>query len=83
MKSYFDSTVSKRENEMLTLAIKYVENLQEIKHDGISSSNVSAVRKAKKQINIAAQRDANLPQTKVISCIFKANDDLRQDILAL
>jgi hypothetical protein len=54
MKSYFESGISKRENEMLTLAIKYIENLQEIKPDGIRESQLTTYRKAKKQIKIAA-----------------------------
>lgn len=35
-------------------------------------------------MSLVAPREAQQgPSTKVISCIFKANDDLRQDILAL
>jgi hypothetical protein len=62
---------------MLSLAIKYVENLQEVKLDGALPRKTTLA----KQRSIVTQ--AQPRATKVISCIFKANDDLRQDILAL
>ena len=46
---------------MLSLAIKYVENLQEVKRDGITASavnsNVRKMSKLRSQVNIAAQRE--------------------------
>jgi len=81
MKSYFNQHAGIRENEMFALAIKYVENLQEMKRDGSSVSVVPLKSLKQRQLaNVAREQHLS---TKVISCIFKANDDLRQDILAL